>query len=88
MAQRPGCQNRYHQQHKDKAFVETIISLAHSLELSVIAEGIETKEQLLYLKELHCDVVQGDFYSKPLTVTQLSAMIENSKSTKILIDQM
>ena len=74
--------------HKDKAFVETIISLAHSLELSVIAEGIETKEQLLYLKELDCDVVQGDFYSKPLTVTQLSAMIENSKSTKILIDQM
>ena len=74
--------------HQDKAFVETIISLAHSLELSVIAEGIETKEQLLYLKELHCDVVQGDFYSKPLTVTQLSAMIENSKSTKILIDQM
>ncbi|WP_396954233.1 EAL domain-containing protein [Neobacillus niacini] len=74
--------------HQDKAFVETIISLAHSLKLSVIAEGIETKEQLLYLKELHCDVVQGDFYSKPLTVTQLSAMIENSKSTKILIDQM
>jgi diguanylate cyclase len=69
--------------HKDKALVETMIYLAHSLDLSVIAEGIERKDQLLLLKELHCDAVQGDLYSKPLTVTQVSAMIESSRSTKI-----
>ncbi|MEH7179373.1 DUF4084 domain-containing protein [Neobacillus vireti] len=66
---------------KDKAFVETIIRLAHSLELTVVAEGIETIEQWHYLKELQCDVVQGDLYSKPLTVTQLSAIVENNKIT-------
>jgi diguanylate cyclase len=68
---------------KDKALVETIIYLGHSLGLSVIAEGIEHNEQLLFLKEHHCDVVQGDLYSKPLTVMQVSALIENKKAEKI-----
>jgi diguanylate cyclase len=68
---------------KDKALVETMIYLAHSLRLTVVAEGIERKDQLLFLKELQCDAVQGDLYSKPLTVTQVSAMIESSRSTKI-----
>jgi diguanylate cyclase len=68
---------------KDKALVETMIYLAHSLRLTVVAEGIERKDQLLFLKELHCDAVQGDLYSKPLTVTQVSAKIESSRSTKI-----
>ncbi|NWQ39570.1 EAL domain-containing protein [Bacillus sp. EB106-08-02-XG196] len=69
--------------HKDKALVETMIYLAHSLDLSVIAEGIEKKDQLLFLKELNCDAFQGDLYSKPLTVTQVSAMIESNRSAKI-----
>jgi diguanylate cyclase (GGDEF)-like protein len=68
---------------KDKALVETIIYLGHSLGLSVIAEGIESNEQLRFLKEHHCDVVQGDLYSKPLTVVQVSALIENKKAEKI-----
>jgi diguanylate cyclase len=68
---------------KDKALVETIIYLGHSLGLSVIAEGIESNEQLLFLKEHHCDIIQGDLYSKPLTVMQVSALIENKTPTKI-----
>jgi diguanylate cyclase len=68
---------------KDKAFVETMIYLAHSLELTVVAEGIETREQLHYLKELRCDVAQGQLLSQPLTVTQLSALIDAKKSAKI-----
>ncbi|MEC1525121.1 EAL domain-containing protein [Neobacillus niacini] len=68
---------------KDKALVETIIYLGHSLGLTVIAEGIENKEQLLFLKEHHCDVVQGDLYSKPLTVMQVSALIENKKAETV-----
>jgi diguanylate cyclase len=68
---------------KDKALVETIIYLGHSLGLSVIAEGIESNEQLLFLKEHHCDIVQGDLYSKPLTVMQVTALIENKTPAKI-----
>jgi diguanylate cyclase len=68
---------------KDKALVETIIYIGHSLGLSVIAEGIESNDQLLFLREHHCDVVQGDLYSKPLTVMQVSALIENKTPAKI-----
>ena len=65
---------------KDRALVETIIYLGHSLGLSVIAEGIENEEQLTILKELHCDVIQGDLYSKPISVTQVGAIIESNRS--------
>jgi diguanylate cyclase len=62
---------------RDKALVEAIVSMAHSLGLSVVVEGTETSEQLLKLKELNCDVVQGEIYSYPLTVTQLNARIDS-----------
>jgi diguanylate cyclase (GGDEF)-like protein/PAS domain S-box-containing protein len=48
------------------AIVSTIISLAHSLSLSVIAEGVETEEQRRLLKLLKCDVVQGYLFHKPM----------------------
>jgi diguanylate cyclase (GGDEF)-like protein len=66
---------------RDKALVEAIVSMAHSLDLSVVVEGAETDTQLLALKELCCDVVQGEIFSQPLTVTQLNMMID-SKLTK------
>lgn len=64
----------------DKALVEAMISMAHSLGLSVIAEGVETREQLRSLQKLNCDVVQGYIYSKPLNVEQFSAMLESGFS--------
>lgn len=50
----------------DAALVKTIISMAHNLKLLCIAEGVETKEQLEFLREHGCDHVQGYYYSKPL----------------------
>jgi EAL domain-containing protein (putative c-di-GMP-specific phosphodiesterase class I) len=50
----------------DAAIVASIINLAHNLQLRVIAEGVETEEQLSYLKEKGCDEVQGFYFSKPL----------------------
>jgi diguanylate cyclase (GGDEF)-like protein/PAS domain S-box-containing protein len=51
----------------DAAIVRSIISLGHRLDLKVIAEGVETLEQLDFLRIRGCDEVQGYFYSKPLT---------------------
>nr|WP_316047069.1 EAL domain-containing protein [Planococcus glaciei] len=67
---------------KDKALVEAIVSMAHSLELSVIAEGVETHEQLTSLKTLKCDEIQGYFFSKPLAAETFASLI-NKKMDSI-----
>lgn len=56
---------------KDKAIVAAMISLAHSLNLIVIAEGVETESQLSFLRTHHCDKVQGHLISKALTAQDL-----------------
>ena len=55
------CKDRH-----DTAIVRAIITLGHALDLTVIAEGVETQEQLQYLTSLGCDVVQGFLFSKSL----------------------
>ncbi len=49
----------------DSAIVGAIVSLAHALGLSAIAEGVETKEQLLQLRRLGCDLAQGFYFARP-----------------------
>jgi len=48
------------------ALVSTIINLAHSLKLTVVAEGVETEEQSRLLQVLNCDEMQGYLFSKPV----------------------
>ena len=48
------------------ALVSTIINLAHSLKLKVVAEGVETEEQSRLLRLLNCDEMQGFLFSKPV----------------------
>ena len=50
---------------------KTIIRMAHSLDMQVIAEGVETEAQQRRLAELKCDYVQGYFYAKPMNPEQL-----------------
>lgn len=55
----------------DAIIVNAIIKLAHNLHKEVIAEGVETKEQLDFLKNHQCDITQGFFFSKPLPVEEI-----------------
>jgi diguanylate cyclase (GGDEF)-like protein len=59
----------------DAGIVRTIINLGHELQLTVIAEGVETIEQLEFLRSVGCDGVQGFFFSKPLPASELAAKI-------------
>jgi diguanylate cyclase (GGDEF)-like protein/PAS domain S-box-containing protein len=59
----------------DTAIVRAIINLGHALDLSVVAEGVETKEQLQYLSALECDVVQGFLFSKALSVKAFEELL-------------
>jgi diguanylate cyclase (GGDEF)-like protein/PAS domain S-box-containing protein len=57
------------------AIVRAVIGLGHGLEMSIVAEGVETQEQLGFLSEQGCDAVQGYFIGKPLPIGQYAAMV-------------
>ena len=59
----------------DTAIVRAIINLGHALDLTVVAEGVETKEQLQYLSALECDVVQGFLFSKSLSANVFEELL-------------
>jgi EAL domain-containing protein (putative c-di-GMP-specific phosphodiesterase class I) len=59
--------------------VQTIISLAHSLKLKVIAEGVESEEQAKLLRLLGCDEMQGYLISRPVPFEQMSALLERER---------
>ena len=59
----------------DTAIVRAIINLGHALDVTVIAEGVETKEQLQYLSALECDVVQGFLFSKALSANAFEELL-------------
>jgi diguanylate cyclase (GGDEF)-like protein/PAS domain S-box-containing protein len=64
----------------DAAIVKAIVQLAHSMDLRVIAEGVETQEQLAYLAALHCDEYQGFLFSRPLPREELIRLIHTNRS--------
>ena len=55
---------------KGKKIVQHSVAMVKDLDLKVIAEGVETQEQLEFLKQSSCDLVQGYFFSKPLPVEE------------------
>ncbi len=64
----------------DNSIVKAIIALAHSLGQTVVAEGVENKEQLEFLKQLECDIIQGYYFSKPLTYTDFIEFANDSSN--------
>jgi len=70
------------------AIVQAIISLAHSLRLKVVAEGVETAEQLALLREIHCDQFQGFFCSAALPASEIEKFIRSNADGLLLRQQM
>ncbi len=62
---------------ENSAIVKTIIALAHNLKMDVIAEGVETPEQLAKLRSLGCECGQGYFFAKPLPAEQIEALLKS-----------
>jgi len=63
----------------DAAIVSSVIGLAHDLSLEVIAEGVENKEQLTFLREHGCNQVQGYYFSEPLPAEELFELLKRGK---------
>jgi len=61
---------------KDHRIIGTIVSLVHNLDMKVIAEGVETRKQYEYLKEISTDIFQGYIFSMPLTIEELVKFIK------------
>ena len=69
----------------DAAITQAIIAMAHSLELKVIAEGVETEAQYQFLLAQRCDEYQGYFFSKPLPGEQMRALLEDAAARALAV---
>ncbi|NRA59703.1 MAG: EAL domain-containing protein [Psychrobium sp.] len=66
----------------EKNMVASIISIAHNMGLSVVAEGVEKEEQVAALEQLNCETIQGFYFSRPLSEDDFTAMLLQHKMEK------
>jgi diguanylate cyclase (GGDEF)-like protein len=63
----------------DRAIVEAIIALGRALSLEVVAEGVETAEQLAFLREHRCDEMQGYYFSRPVPAAEMARLLQDHR---------
>lgn len=68
----------------DQAITHAIISMAHSLKLDVVAEGVETREQLDLLRSQNCDIIQGYLFSKPIPTDNITPFLLSDFAKKFI----
>lgn len=68
---------------KDAVIISTILSMSRSLGLTVVAEGVETTEQLALLSALRCDEMQGFIFSKPLPASEYELLLHSGRRLSI-----
>lgn len=74
-------QNTPHSQ-RDSLLLRSIIQLGKSLGLTVLAEGVETEQQLKFLRENDCDQIQGYYYSRPVNCKAMTRMLEDGSTNQ------
>ena len=70
-----------------RAIVQAIISLGRAMDLTVIAEGVETEEQRLYLASLGCHAFQGFLFSRPLPIEEFELLLPRNAESVAPITQ-
>jgi EAL domain-containing protein (putative c-di-GMP-specific phosphodiesterase class I) len=63
----------------DRAIVQAIIALGRALSLEVVAEGVETAEQLAFLREHRCDEMQGFYFSRPVPAPDMARLLRDHR---------
>ena len=76
----PGDQN-------DSNLVDAVIAMAHRLRMKVVAEGVESKEQLDFLRWHKCDAIQDYYYSKPCSGTDVLELLESATDISKIEDR-
>ena len=70
-----------HERRESEEIVRTIVALARNIGVSVVAEGVETAEEMALLKEMKCDFDQGHLFSEPLSHDQIAPLLEGHRYT-------
>ena len=65
----------------DRAIIQAILLIAESLNMQIVAEGVETKQQLDILKDLGCHIIQGYYISKPKQIIKFDELIKMSNKS-------
>ena len=74
-------------QRKDTRLLEAMIRLAENFGVLTIAEGVETREQMLALKTMGCDIVQGFYFSRPLPADEFEAFVVENRDPEVHAEQ-
>lgn len=70
----------HHEDHeKQKAIIQKVVELSKELHMRTVAEGVETKEQLAFLEEIGCDIVQGFYFSKPVPKAEFDRILDEQQ---------
>ena len=65
-------------EEKGKTLVEQVIMLSKLLNMKVIAEGVETEEQIIELRKMNCDEIQGFYYAKPMPEKEFTEYVKGN----------
>ncbi len=72
----------------DAAIVRAIVAMAHSLKLGVVAEGVETVQQLRVLNDMDCDLAQGYLFGRPVAADELTQLLGKKRGWQKLVQQL